>query len=159
MPTTITVKEVVQPAPGKKQGAIIDTQNRRWQVWANDLGNYQTNNQYEILATKESQFNGRTYVTITDSKHLGRSAMQAQAPQASMPASDDVRRMDIFVCGAINSMLGNANVDPFSIEPSKMILAVERYKEIWRQTLGPSAGRSARPVPQQNDVTDDEIPF
>src|SRR5690348_15263993 len=66
MAVEITVKEIIQPKPGKKQGALIDTSNRRWQVWADKLYLYTVGGTYDILTTKTSSFNGQEYVTIDD---------------------------------------------------------------------------------------------
>ena len=71
-----------------------------------------------------------------------------------IPASDDVRRQDIFVCGAINAMLSNSAIDPFAVSTEQLMLQIGKLKEIWKRTLGPQPGAGAGKLP-----FNDEIPF
>jgi hypothetical protein len=203
MSEIITVAGVTHPAAGKKQGKIQDTQGRIWQVWADKISQFNAGQSYEILTSKTTQFNGATYVTIGEFRPLtpGVGAQQAAAfapppqqarapfypptspppmpaPQqaAAAPISEHVRRMDIFICGAVNNMLANENINPLDINPDGMMQFITMMKEVWKKTLGPNAGQSPpapapAPAPAQAPSTamvqsptasvpfNDEIPF
>ena len=171
MTVRITVAEITPPGPGKKQGYLTDTGGQRWYVWADKLHLYVVDGTYEITNTKTTTFRGTEYVTISEMTAVSAPA-QAPAPRSRATSSkpfppppfpgEDIRRMDIFVCGAINNMLGNQNVEPFAISAEALVAQIERLKEIWRRTLGPHASQTSskpnQPTQQRGDM-DDEIPF
>jgi hypothetical protein len=200
MSEIITVAGVTYPAAGKKQGKIQDTQGRSWQVWADKMGQFQAGQSYEILTSKTTTFNGAVYVTVGEFRALTPGAGMAQpsfpppmpatppvaqqpfypaaspppmpAPQQAVaaPISEHVRRMDIFVCGAVNNALANQNVNPLSVNPEIMMQFITMMKEVWKKTLGPNAGQAQPPVtqaappPVPGQMTaaapfNDEIPF
>lgn len=186
MTEIITVQNIVHPAPGKKQGKILDTMGRSWQVWADKIGQFYIGQTYEVLQSKVTNFNGATYVTIGEFRPLSGPTPsptvpvpQAQIPitQASVVAparaatppsiGEAERRMDIFVCGAVNNMLSNANISALEVSPADLMKFITMLKEVWKRTLGPNANdynqptqTMTPPAPSQppNDMND-EIPF
>lgn len=84
------------------------------------------------------------------SRTVQRAPTPAQRGQASS-AFDDSRRMDIFVCGAINNVLSNPNVIPNELTTPMLIEMISKLSTAWRQTLGRGAAF-------QNSDMNDEIP-
>jgi hypothetical protein len=191
MSEIITVAGVTHPAAGKKQGKIQDTQGRQWQVWADKISQFNAGQSYEILTSKTTQFNGATYVTIGEFREAAPPAYSAPPPQqvrapfyqpallppmpapqqaVAAPISEHLRRMDIFICGAVNNALANQNVNPLAVNPEIMMQFITMMKEVWKKTLGPNAGQAQPPVtqaappPVPGQMTaaapfNDEIPF
>lgn len=176
----IIIREIVSPQPGKKQYSLIDTSGQRWGVMPEDRGQYTVGGIYEVVDSKSSVFQGKTYVTLNHAKFIGmedgsvplpgggpapsyspppqrfaaprttaaRSAPPRQTftPQPSNASKD----MHIFVCGALNNILSNPNVNPLELTAPKLINIVQQLTTAWRQTLGGET--------RANDDMNDEIP-
>lgn len=157
MDINITVADVVYPAPGKKQGKLVDQTGKTWQVWGDKMGGYQVGGHYLVKKYKTSDFRGQTYYTIEEAIPVGAgpgTQQSAPAPrptgQASGPAptvTDAVRRMDIFVCGAFNNIMANPNTNPAMLQAQDMIEMIRRLKETWAKSFG------------RNEDMNDDIPF
>lgn len=170
MTITITVAAIEWPKDGKKQGALIDSTGKRWGVWANKMHLYQQFSSYEITYNS-SEFKGKTYFTIDTAKLVGANSQPQSASQipavpqksivpsyGSMPPSDDIRRMDIFVCGAFNNSMANPNCSPLVMNSDNMIILIENLKKAWKATLGPKPDPISTSPSRDNDMND-EIPF
>ena len=159
MEIRITVADVIYPAPGKKQGRIIDQTGKTWQVWGDKMSGYSRGGNYVISKYKTSEFKGQTYYTIEEVSPVGQ--MPGMANPVSAPASigvspsDTERRMDIFVCGAFNNIMANPNVNPALLEAADMINLVKRLKATWVNTLGPNRPGTTQRAAQNSDLNDD----
>lgn len=181
----ITVAEVRQPEPGKKTGKIKATDGKVWYVWADKIHEFFPGGSYKITDYSTYRTDrGATLYTIKAYQALssngaasrqGNSAVSRPQMQPSVgPVSNNEHRMDIFICGAINNMLSNTNVDPMALTMMDMVDAIHKFRSAWLAVFGPSPlprQQTARPDPissgtqtaqqgtiQHNDM-DDEIPF
>ena len=179
----ITVSNVDWPGPGKKTGVVTDMNGRRWGAFPEVLGIMQPGGVYQIEYVVRN-WNGRSYNNITKAapgqagQPDGQQFMappRPQAPQASRPApsfDDNARRMDIFVCGAVNNYLSNPNINPKDITMMEMIDLLHKFKGAWLGVFGPSPiprpgpkpaaptqQQQPAPAPAPNDDMNDEIPF
>jgi hypothetical protein len=171
---TITVKEVRPPSPGKQKGVLIDASGKWWLVQPQDMNSFSPGYSYRITEFDTFTGNtGRTFYTIKQFQSIvnngNGAAPRAPAPRTSSPPADDTaRRMDIFVCGAFNNLLSNANVNPLDLKMMDMVSILNDLRSSWLGVFGPS------PLPRQqprkedpistsqqrsNGDMDDEIPF
>jgi hypothetical protein len=166
MDIQITVADIIYPAPGKKQGKIIDHTGKEWQVWGDKMAGYNRGNSYVVQKYKTSDFKGKTYYTIEDVMPVqgGPAPQPRPIPNepvrmvpSSGPISDTERRMDIFVCGAFNNLMANPNVNPAMLQAADMIEFVKRLKATWVNTLGPNRPGTAARAAQNADMND-ELP-
>jgi hypothetical protein len=56
----------------------------------------------------------------------------------------------IFVCGAMNNLMANQNIDPRGLSTADLTEQVNKFREVWRKTFG---------NPQQDAEMGDEVPF
>lgn len=141
----ITVARIQQPAPGKKQGAVFDTSDKRWGVWPDHLDDYQVGMTYRLTEIKSSKFDGKMYYTIVKSELMPNAPKQAIAPQASAPLLNKDEM--IFVEGPFNRWAGGKDEFPSTDE---CVEVVNRLRETFRRTFGNK---------QQRDDMQDEIPY
>lgn len=171
----IVVREIVSPKPGGKQYSVIDTAGQRWGVFADDIGNYTVGGVYNIINSTSSVFKGQTYITLKEAEFVRMDGTPpATAPQptrspappqqfrnpapAARPVAQPVavsqseaeRSLQIFVCGAVNNMLSNPNINPLDLKAMDLIGFINNCTTAYRNTLG----RSPR-----NDDMNDEIPI
>lgn len=172
MDIQITVKDLSYPAPGKKQGKVIDHTGKEWQVWGDKMSGYQIGGSYVIHKYKTSDFKGKTYFTIEEVSPLP--GQQRPAPPIPIPApsgmgtipysggptpTDTERRMDIFVCGAFNNIMSNPNVNPAMLQAPDMIEFVKRLKAVWVNTLGPNRPGTPQRMVSNSDINDEMPDF
>lgn len=159
---TITVARIEFPKPGKKQAAIYDTNDQRWGIFPNDLGAFTQGASYRVWDWQTSMFNGREYRTIKSENYQfvggggmgaaqaggqrqppngGRTSAQSAPPRDSGLSSgyDLERRRDIFVCGAINHILGNPGNAGIQDNGQALVQLVWRLRKVWDYGLGPHA--------------------
>ncbi len=153
MEQIITVARVQPPAPGKKQYAVYDTNDKRWGLHNDDASAFAPGATYKIWDWQSSMFNGKQYDTIKSGNYqqMGGAAPaprggftpapQGAAPQRQYVAPDDVtRRRDIFVCGALNNILGNSSTDPkLKDNGQELTRLVWRLRKVFDYGLGPAA--------------------
>jgi|SRR5882672_826516 len=161
---TITVSAIEWPQAGKKMGAVIDSTGQRWGVWPDKLPGYQQFRTYEI-GYKSRDYQGKTYYSIETATPLNGNGtvtgliIPKSAPTRQQDESfDDKRRMDIFVCGAFNNIMGNPGVQPTMLSNSQLIDIVNDLKKVWKLTLGPQA-QAVLPRGASDDELNDSIPF
>lgn len=161
---TITVARVEYPEAGKKQGKVHDTTGKKWQVWADKLQNYQPGLSYVIKKIEPFEYKGQTYYTIMESALLPGGAAPPQAmgqmpPPAPIAQQHQARQQlpfftpkdeMIFVCGIINNMMSNPNMNPSTLQQTDLIQLVILARTAWRNTFGKS---------QSDEAMDDRIPF
>lgn len=155
----ITVASIAWPQPGKKQGAVFDTNNQRWGVFPNDLGSFTQGATYKVWDWQVSMFNGKEYRTIKSENFQfmgGGSAAAQQQPQqrlngqtrstplhqqtGSLSSGLDLeRRRDIFVCGAFNNIMSNPGNAGLHDDGQAMTKLVWRLRKVWDYSLGPHA--------------------
>lgn len=152
---TITVAGITPPAPGKKQGKIIDVAGAKWNVWGDKIQNYRIGVTYDIIYTPE-EFNNVAFNLIKTAEPAGHGAAQAAAPilRVTEVGSMVERAKDqhIFVCGALNNALSNSNINPFEMQPTEIATFVRNLQQVWKQTLGSQKART-------EDQMSDSIPF
>lgn len=163
MPEIITVKEIIWPAQGKRQGKVIDTTGKSWQVWADKLSGFQQDGSYELLEVGASEFQGKTYYTIKSVKPVTHGMRLTPPPTpTSRPQEhtmDHERRRDIFVCGAVNSILGHPTIDPLTFAGAQLVDIINKLKYVWEQTLGPNAPKAPLRRGEADATFNDDIPF
>jgi hypothetical protein len=162
MTVVITVAGIEWPKEGKKQGKIIDSTGKKWNVWANQINDFQQYQSYEVTF-ETNDFKGQTYYIIKSAKPAAGNASfplrTSAAPniprmhdaiprgEPSVMVGEDQRRMDIFVCGAFNNMLSNPEMQPSNMLAKDFIAIINNLKAAWKRTLGPqpdpiSSGRN-----------------
>jgi hypothetical protein len=180
----ITVAQVQQPPPGKQKGSVKDVSGKYWFVWPQDLNAFQPGGTYRITDydTYNAQ-NGKVYYTIKRYQQVvgvggsGGASNQMPPPNRPMtPTTDDSqRRLDIFVCGAVNNYLANPNINPDSLSAVDIVDIIQKFKQGWMGVFGPSplprqvaqrqdpissgSQRTAPGTVSHNDDMNDDIPF
>lgn len=166
---TITVADIRPPAPGKKQASVIDSTGKRWGIPPSEQNNYRQFGTYEITQYKTNEFQNKTYYTIEAARAVaaygngGADGSIQPSPRPSTgnaytPPNDDIRRMDIFVCGGFNNIMANPCVNPMEISTEQMAEFARRLKQVWKLTLGPQA-QEAKPAGSSTAEFNDDIPF
>lgn len=188
-PVNITVTDVQPPSQGKKKGVVKDTNGKYWYVWPDKIYDFQIGKSYNITGYDSFTTDRgttlhtiRTYTEATSGRQGGvvhstiSQPPQRTTSQPSIGVDENQRRMDIFICGAINNMLSNQNVQPMDLTMMDMVDAIHKFRSAWLAVFGPS------PLPRQqtpqrqnsistgsiaaqqrtiqnNDDMNDEIPF
>lgn len=155
--TTITVKYVNQPRPGKKQGSVKDDNGTIYGVYPDKLSLFQPNATYEI-EYKDSEWQGKTYHNIVSVKPAGG---LSPAPQSNgggnyRPTSPvDAERM--YVCSLVNAGIQAGRID---FSEGAIEAATNAARNAWRNTFGAVTplNTPAPPVRGRSDM-DDDIPF
>lgn len=162
----ITVADVIQPGfdsktgQQKKQGKIIDTTGKSWQVWADKLGLYEAGGNYTITQHKNNVFNGITFNVIEKMTPGGLPAVgtvrtistsapkQTRVPmqQQGLTPKDEM----IFVCGGFNNIMANPNTPAATMSLPERIAIVESLRATWRNTFGKT---------QASDDMNDALPL
>lgn len=162
MAVQITVTGITPPGAGKKQGHIIDTSGKKWNVWGDKLHNFELNRSYNITYDI-NEFNGTKFDVIKTAELIGANlnpAPQTFTPQPTGPrhaqtpqytAQPSAKDEMIFICGALNNSLGNQNVNPMMLTGPDIIGLIEKFRMAWRNTLGKTQQNST-------DIVD-QIPF
>lgn len=140
----ITVAGITPPAVGKKQGKVIDTVGRSWNVWGDKLANYQMGKTYDITYEvnefNDAKFNViKTLKPVMEASGLSGPGMQQPAQAAvQRPIGTQTTQKDemIFVCGIINNAVANQNINPFELTATELITMVEKARQVWRNTFG-----------------------
>lgn len=158
----ITVAGITPPAIGKKQGKVIDTVGRSWNVWGDKLHNYQIGQTYDITY-ETNEFNNAKFNVIRTLRPVQgpqpgevipvaepRSVIPPRQSTSIAPPQANPKDEMIFVCGVINNSLSNSNVNPFELTAAELITMVNKARQVWRNTLGNA---------QTRGDMDDEIPF
>lgn len=162
----ITVADTKPPAEGKKQGKVIDTTGKTWQVWADKLHLYQPGGTHLVQKFKTFEFQGKTYYTIEQATAVGGAApAQASAVQAYVPpptpftsTSEVTRRMDIFICGIMNNTASNEKL--LDYPENELVEKIQMLKRVWKRSFlsGDTSITSGAPARDNSDMNDD-IPF
>lgn len=172
----ITVTGITPPAPGKKQGRIIDTENQSWNVWGDKLHNYRIGVSYNI-GYDTQEFNGHQFNVIKSAEPTNRVPPVTAAPQASpqtysVAPGFTVKDEMIFVCGAFNNLMSLP--DAWNLTKEQMADKVEDLmwtfqvtlggkgrpvEETAKQASGPAGSPTQKPQYRTAQEMDDEIPF
>lgn len=169
MSEIITVADVRAAAPGKKEASVIDNMGKRWGIHPNEMGNYRQFGTYEITKFKTREFQSKIYYTIEEAKAVSSERTiiptSFQPPASARPAAnpytppnDDMRRMDIFVCGAFNNMMANPCTNPQELTTTGMAAFVNALKSVWKLSLGPQA-QEVKSAGSSTAEFNDDIPF
>jgi len=173
MSESITVERVYQPREGKKYGSVKDTTGKFWDVWYQSLPDFTAGGTYIINEAASREYDGKTYWTIKKyQKVVSSSAPKTNGAAAPSHTFDDnTRRMDIFICGAMNSILSNPNTStgPLDLRLMDIVELLQTFKQAWLAVFGPAPipvkkpdliSTTTAPPPQHNeDMNDDRIPF
>lgn len=163
----ITVKEVVYPS-GKGPGKVIDTNGGSWQVWPDKLIGYTVGRVYQLTDVETGEYRGAPQYTIKAAKPIAAlnaaplpmASAKTPIPQPAMQHTmDHERRMDIFVCGAMNAILSNPTVDPSKLTVDHYTALVNRLRVTWTRTLGPTAPKIPPARGESDTEMNDEIGF
>jgi hypothetical protein len=149
--STITVAKVWQPfEPTGKKGTIVDTQDNRWKVFTDKLGNYQQGATYNIEYDHWlNPHDGKVYHTIVKSMPADGAAQPAAtthnpvtaitAPKPNGHALAPRQRTDptdaerMFVCSILNAFVSANKVEP---DLTTLVGDVQMLRDVWRNTFG-----------------------
>lgn len=163
-PVVITVDTVEPPAEGKKQGKVFDSTGKRWGVWADKIGQFVPGATYSLTKIKSNVYQGKTYYTVEEFAPInGRGYTPQAAPsrqgQVGAPAQGYGNKdQQIFVCGIMNNMAGNPNVNFLGMSILDKVQLVEELRYVFDVTFGGKPRRQANP-PQEAEDMNDSIPF
>lgn len=147
----ITVAETHEPRPGGKQGRVVDTSGKSWQVWGDKLNQFHIGASYKVEDWKTNSFEGRNFITINKFSVIGGAAApKAAAKPQHTPygSTDDKTAERIFVAGAYNNWMGKPGTDVPT--ESECVGFVNMQRRVWTRTFG---GK-----PTFGDDMNDEIP-
>jgi hypothetical protein len=132
----ITVAHIEQPAPGRKQGTLIDTQGNKWKVWPDKLANYAPGNTYDITY-KVNNFKGFESKVIENSVLKAAGPLlegpQVKAPSTWLPPAPTNYTKDemIFVCGIVNHAVGAG----LTVSKANILGVTNAMREVWAETF------------------------
>lgn len=133
----ITIEKIWQPSAGKKWGNLQATNGNRYFGPPAMLANYAEGEtcivEYE-LGGNDGTLKGLKR-KVTQAKNGG-PAMPAQSAIVSASSPTYTKDEMIFVCGALNHMLGNQMVDPAKVTTAQGIATVNMLREVWAATFG-----------------------
>lgn len=167
----VTVSELRPPAVGKKRGRIVASDNTLYQAAPELLGKMATGQNYNIVY-KDETYGELTYRVAESAVPSGPSpsvapAGRPPAPQQARYGSTDMPTAErIFVCGALNAILANANTDPSKLSVASLVVNVNLLRQTWLNTFGGGTSQAgAQPPPATTapvslkDEMNEEIPF
>lgn len=156
MPTAeITVEFCNPQQPGKKNASVKTKDGKLYFVPPEMFSQFTVGGSYSI-EYKDSSFTGR------DGKRVPFNVVEKVNASMAAPATgrnhqpagryqdDPAVAERIFVCGAINNMMSNQNIDPRGMTVEDVTEQVNKLREVWRRTFA---------NPQQDQEMGDEIPF
>lgn len=151
MPSAEFTAKFINPAkPGKKNANIKTDTDDFYLVPLELVDQFTQGNRYKV-EYRTSTFNGTTYKYVDKVEQV---AQAAPSPGRNKPGAryqdDAVVAERIFVCGAINNMMANQNIDPRGMSAADVTEQVNKLREVWRKTFG---------NPQQDTEMQDEIAF
>ena len=156
MPVTEVTVQYLNKREGKRPPSIKDAQAGYFGITDEmfDQGVFSVGNKYKVEYTQNGAF-----------KNVSRAKLLAEGPppQAHSGGSGDPGLAErIFVCGALNAILGNDNVNPMEIGPDNITSWVDSCRQAWDRTFGrkpetPPPHQSAKAAPR--DDMNDEIPW
>lgn len=152
MPTAeITVSFCNPQKPGKKNASVKTADNQLYLVPPELYPQFSEGNKYKVDYKNFKTNDGTVLKIIEKAEPM---ATAAPAPGRNKPGAryqdDAVVAERIFVCGAINNMMANQNIDPRGMSAADVTEQVNKLREVWRKTFG---------NPQQNAEMGDEVPF
>lgn len=158
MTETITVAKIDQPAPGRKQGTIHDTNGGRWKAWGDKLQNYQIGSTYTITY-KTNSFNG-TQFNVIENAVLALQGSPQQVTKAAdlgraITATDDKRSEDIAVLALVKPWIEKIPVG----DTEALVHAIRVCRVAWRNSavMKPLPSR-IESGPQNAEDFGDQIP-
>lgn len=166
----ITVQAVTQPQPGKKRGRIQATNGQLFQADPSFLGQVALGRNYDV-SFETQNFNGTNFRVVKGIVATAAPATTAPSyasastgggvgiPSGGRYGSTDLSTAErIFVCGALNAMLGNPNVTPVNMSQTEIMHLVTNLRGAWASTFGKPAGAPSPAPTPVGGIIDDEIP-
>lgn len=148
----ITVKYCNPKQEGKKNASIKTEDGQMYFVTPEMFPQFEQGGRYNI-EFKTSTFRGVQYRHIEKVTKVAlpqANGGQFAASKAKYGTVDMETAERIFVCGAINALVGNNNIDPRGLTPDELVNQVNKLRYVWGSTFG---------NPQKSDDLNDEIPF
>lgn len=151
----ITVKYCNPQQPGKKNASIKTDDGQLYFVSPEMFTQFEQGGKYNIQY-KTNTFKGVQYRHIESATKMNAAppvnplAAHNAGTRATYGVQDMATAERIFVCGALNAILANQNVNPFVLLPEDIKQRVNMLREAWRGTFG---------NPQQDAELNDEIPW
>jgi len=156
MPTAeITVKYRNPKQANKKNASVKTDDGQMYFVTPEMFGQFEVGGKYSV-EYKVSEFRGTEYRYIETATKAASSqgVPVTQAYNAMTKAKYGTVDMEtaerIFVCGAMNALVGNQNIDPRGLTKEHLIAEVNKLRAVWANTFA---------NPQKDEELDDEIPF
>ena len=159
MPTAeITVKYCNPKQANKKNASVKTDDGQMYFVTPEMFGQFEVGGKYSV-EYKVSEFKGveNRYIEKADKVSGGSPANHAPNPnvhnsmtKAKYGTVDMETAERIFVCGAMNALVGNQNIDPRGLTKEHLIAEVNKLRAVWANTFA---------NPQKDEEIDDEIPF
>lgn len=150
----ITISFVNPPKSEKGPGNVKDTNGNYWKCWKETLGQFQVGSSYDITFEK-GEYKGKpdnTVLTVKQSAKAPEAQQKAQQAPYAAPrygSTDMATAERIFVCGALNAILGNQNLNPGDMTTAKIVATVNILRNAWVNTFGPA--------PKNNDDMNDSL--
>lgn len=155
MPTAeITVAFCNPQQAGKKNASIKTKDGKLYFVPPEMYDQFANGGTYRIEYADKS-FTGRdnkrvTYLVVEKAEQTATAAPARNHQPAGRYQDDPAVAERIFVCGAINNMMANPNIDPRGLTAPDITEQVNKLREVWRRTFA---------NPQQDHDMQDEVPY
>lgn len=148
--TVVNVKYVNPAQPGKKNATIKTDDDQLYLVPPEMIDQFSAGAAYKI-DYRTSTFRGVTYKYVEKIEKAVSSPSGVARHQAGKYGTVDMETAErIFVCGAMNALVGNQNLDPRGLTADDLVAEVKKLRAVWGATFG---------NPQKDEEMGDEIPF
>lgn len=155
---TVTIKQVMQPDPGKKMGKVIvehNGQDIRLVAWPDKLSGL-TPGMIIDLAWEQESFQGKDGRTVTTNKLTNVGKATGQSRSFEIHTKSDAKAREMFVMGVVGRAMGSGKFSEADI-----FKLTANARSSWETIMeAEDVNVAAKAKPERVDPElDDQIPF
>ena len=150
--STITIKFINPPGPGKKNASIKDTTDDFYLLEPAIADKLSTGGTYNV-DYRTNTFRGTTYKIVEKIEPVtasGGAAAQSNVVKGVFggKVDDKIAAERIYVCGIVNNIMSNPGLNPDSLTKAYLVNMTQMARDAWQETFG-----------RHNSDLNDENPF